>query len=147
MKILPFLLILGFTSIGSIQAQDSFVRQPSVDLPDELDRVLRDYEQAWKAGDAEKLASLFVETGYVTSDKGWLSGRDPIKAKYKGAGGDLRLRALAFQIEESTGFIVGAYGYGNEAATVDRGNFVLALRRSEDGTWLIVADLDKTNRG
>jgi hypothetical protein len=38
---------------------------PSVTLPPELDRVLRDYETAWTAKDAARLAKLFAEDGYV----------------------------------------------------------------------------------
>jgi hypothetical protein len=34
---------------------------PSVTLPPELDRVLRDYEKAWQARDAAGLAALFAE--------------------------------------------------------------------------------------
>ncbi len=130
-----------------VVAQDAFQPQPSVELPDALDRVLRDYEQAWAANDAEALAALFTEEGFVPSSAGWIKGRDAITKKYASTGGDLRLRALDYQIADSVGFIVGAYGYGEEAAEVDRGNFILALKKSAQGTWLIVADLDKGNQG
>ncbi len=126
--------------------EHAFTRQPSVELPAALDRVLRDYEQAWKNNKPAELAALFTEDGYVPSDAGWIKGRDAIATKYSRTGGDLRLRAIDFAMTESTGFIIGAYGYGESAAQVDRGNFVLALRKSSNGKWLIVADLDKTNR-
>ena len=45
---------------------------PSVTLPAELDRVLRDYERLWKAGDAAGLAGLFAENGMALSN-----GRPP----------------------------------------------------------------------
>jgi hypothetical protein len=38
---------------------------PSVALPAELDRVLRDYERHWQARNTEALASLFVPDGFV----------------------------------------------------------------------------------
>src|SRR5688572_10747688 len=38
---------------------------PSVALPAALDRVLRDYERAWRANDAPALAALFAEDGFV----------------------------------------------------------------------------------
>ena len=135
------LLLFG----SSVYGQGAFIPQPSVTLPAALDRVLRDYEQAWAAGEAARLAALFVEDGYVPSDAGWIRGHKAIEAKYSYAGGDLQLRAIHYATEGDVGFIIGAYGYAPDAA-VDRGNFVLALRRSPEGKWLIVADLDKTNR-
>lgn len=147
MRHVSILFSLTLIFAASALAQDAYVRPPSVELPPELERVLRDYEKFWKAGDAEALAFLFTDQGYVHSPYGWIQGFDAIRKKYKGAGGDLRLRALNFGIGEEVGFIVGAYGYGDDAAEVDRGNFVLALRKTPAGKWLIVADLDKTNRG
>jgi hypothetical protein len=38
---------------------------PSITLPPELDRVLRDYERGWQARDAQALAGLFVPDGFV----------------------------------------------------------------------------------
>jgi len=52
------------------------------------------------------------------------------------------LRALAYAIEGSTGYIIGAYGAGER----DTGKFVLALRRGGDGRWLIAADIDNGNQ-
>lgn len=136
-----------FTPKALAQEQaGAFVRQPSVTLPAELDRVLRDYETAWENNDEDILASLFTEDGYVPSESGWLHGRDMIRSKYRHTGGDLRLRAIDFAMSGDVGFIIGAYGYGEAAAEIDRGNFVLALKKSVPGKWLIVADLDKTNR-
>jgi ketosteroid isomerase-like protein len=121
-------------------------RLPSVALPAELDRVLRDYERAWQAGDAAALTALFTDDGFAARPTGWARGSDAVRAGYENAGGDLRLRAHAFAAADSVGWIVGSYGYGEEAATVDRGKFVLALRRADDGPWRIVADLDGGNR-
>ena len=143
LRSLVFILTLCITP--SVFAQTEIVRQPSVDLPAELDRVLRDYEQAWEAGDGEALAALFTDKGHVPIREGWVKGFEAIRNKYKNAGGDLQLRAIDFGYGEEVGFIVGAYGYGDEGSEVDRGNFVLALRKTPKGKWLIVADLDKQN--
>ena len=117
---------------------------PSVALPPALERVLRDYERLWKAGDAGGLAEIFTDDGFVLSNFDTpVRGRAAIKERYKNAGGELRLRALSHMTEGSTGYIIGAYRYGN--ATTDNGKFVLALRRVGD-RWLIAADMDNTNR-
>ena len=137
------LLLLASSAIG----QEGAARQPSVELPAELERVLRDYERAWAAGDEGALAQLFTEDGFVSGERGWIHGRAAIEQEYENAQSDLRLRAVSFSRDETTAFIVGAYGSGSEAATRDRGKFVLALRREEPtGRWLIVADLDRSNQ-
>ncbi len=38
---------------------------PSVKLPAELDRILRDYERAWSSRDSKAVAELFAEDGFA----------------------------------------------------------------------------------
>ena len=116
----------------------------AVALPPELDRVLRDYERAWQARDAAGLAALFAEDGFVmASNRPPVRGRDAIREAYSGAGGPLALRALAYATEGRTGYVIGAFGRAKEGEDV--GKFVLALRRGDDGRWLIAADMDNAN--
>ena len=117
---------------------------PSITLPPELDRVLRDYERHWRAGDEAALAELFTEDGFVPGRGGFVRGRDAIRTTYAAFQGDLRLRALAYAVADTVGYIVGAYRYGE--APADGGKFVLALRRRPGGQWLIAADIDQSNR-
>lgn len=118
---------------------------PSVALPPELDRALRDYERAWRAGDAAALASLFAEDGFVLqSNRPPARGRPAIQAAYEGqGGGPLRLRSLAFAAGNTTGYIIGAYGYGD--APGDTGKFTLTLHRAPGQPWLIFSDMDNQN--
>ena len=114
---------------------------PPVELPAELDRVLRDYEAAWKAGDGRRLASLFTEDGFtLASGQLPLRGRDAIAGWIKGPGGELRLRAFAWATSDSVGYIVGGFGYPGMRGP--GGKFLLALRRGDEGRWLIAADMD-----
>lgn len=72
-------------------------------------------------------------------------GRANIQAAYTGpSGGPLRLRALAFAIADTLGFIVGAYGYGDTPG--DAGKFTLTLRRGAGGRWLIFSDMDNSSQ-
>jgi ketosteroid isomerase-like protein len=117
---------------------------PSVPLPAELDRVLRDYESAWGARSPTALASLFTDDGFVLQP-GRLParGRDELVRAYTGSGGPLALRALAYSTEGDVGYIVGAY-----AAAVgkpDTGKFILLVRRASGGPWKIAADMDNGN--
>src|SRR6476661_2977126 len=61
---------------------------PSVTLPADVDRVLRDYEKAWKAGDPAALAAIFAEDGFVLQGgRAPVRGRAAIQAAYTGQGG------------------------------------------------------------
>lgn len=118
---------------------------PDIALPPDLDRVLRDYERAWRAGDAAALAALFAEDGFILqSNRPPTRGRAAIRAAYEGQGGaPLRLRALAFSAGDTIGYIIGAYGYGEGPG--DTGKFTLTLRREPGEPWLIFSDMDNGN--
>jgi len=119
--------------------------QPSVTLPPELARVLTDYEAGWTAGDAAALASLFTEDGFVLSNGGLpVKGRAAIQKLYTHPGSPLSLRAIAYATNGDVGYIIGGYGRSREKP--DDGKFTLTLRKSVDGRWLIVSDMDNSNR-
>lgn len=119
---------------------------PSVALPPALDRVLRDYERAWRARDVPALMALFTEDGFVLQPgRAPVRGRAALARAYEGQGGGaLRLRALAFAQADTVGYVIGAYGYGN--APGDEGKFTLTLRRARDGRWLIASDMDNGSK-
>ena len=118
---------------------------PSIALPPPLARVLRDYERAWRNGDASALAALFAADGYVLQN-----GRPPVQGQraitraYQGAGGPLSLRAFAFAVEGPVGYILG--GFTAKPGAPDIGKFTLTLRQTAGGRWVIVSDMDNGNR-
>jgi ketosteroid isomerase-like protein len=119
--------------------------EASVSLPPELARVLTDYETGWKAGDAGALASLFTEDGFVLSNgQPAVKGRAAIKKLYTRNGSPLSLRAFAYAMNGDAGYIIG--GYSEESGKPDDGKFTLTLRKAQDGRWLIVSDMDNSNR-
>ena len=119
--------------------------EPSVTLPPELARVLTDYEAGWKAGDAAALATLFAEDGFVLAEgRAPVKGRAAIQKLYTHPGSPLSLRAIAYAMHGDIGYIIG--GYGAEREKPDEGKFTLTLRKSGDGRWLIVSDMDNSNR-
>ena len=116
----------------------------SVTLPAELDRVLRDYESLWAAKDAAGLSRLFAEDGFILRPGNPpVRGRAAIEEAYKGHGGPLHLRALAFSHADSVGYIIGAYA--EKAGAPDIGKFILTLRKDAQGRWMITADMDNGN--
>ena len=116
---------------------------PSVAPPPEIARVLADYESAWSRRDADALATLFAEDGFVLAGgHPAVRGRAAIRALYAGKGGPLALRAFAWAAEGATGWVIG--GYGRARGAPDDGKFTLTLRREAD-RWLIVSDMDNGN--
>ena len=143
LSIVLFILVSSLAASG--QQAGPPASQPSVKLPPELDRVLRDYESAWGAKDAARLAKLFVEDGYVLpGGSPPVKGRAAIETYYTGHGGPLFLRAFAFATEGKVGYILG--GYTGTAGSPDEGKFTLTLRKASDGRWLIMSDMDNANR-
>lgn len=115
----------------------------AVTLPPALDRVLRDYESAWREGDGSRLAALFTDDGFaIQSGSPLARGRAAIAANIKGPGGDLQLTPYAYAVSGEVGHIVGGYRYPQ--TTGPGGRFVLALLMGRDGRWLIAADLDNS---
>jgi ketosteroid isomerase-like protein len=142
-----FAILVVFVSTASVMAeQPPPGAPPSIDLPPEIARVLRDYEAAWGAGNAAALAQLFAEDGYVLPNGGPpVKGRAAIQQHYAGSGGaPLFLRAFAYAAEGSAGYILG--GYRGEQGGADAGKFTLTLGKDRNGRWLIVSDMDSPNR-
>lgn len=135
----------GSVSMAQQTPADSLNVLPSVDLPPALERVLRDYETAWQNRDAEALAALFTEDGFVLRPgHPPVRGRSDITDAYANAGGGLHLRAFDMEQDGSIAYIIG--GYAGHETWPDTGKFVLALKRDETGRWLIFADIDNGNQ-
>ena len=140
------LLLVSKPLLGQNSPEQAKPAQLStVALPPELDRVLRNFERAWRARDAVALASLFAEDGFVLqNNRSPIRGRLAIQAAFQShSGGPLRLRSLAFSTGDTIGYIIGAYGYGD--APGDAGKFTLTLLRAPGGPWLIFSDMDNLN--
>jgi len=125
--------------------QETPAAEPSITLPPELARVLTDYEAAWSKKDAAALALLFAEDGFVLPNgRAPVRGRAAIEKHYTGQGGPLSLRAIAYAAEGGVGYIIG--GYTDTAGKPDIGKFTLTLRKGSDGRWLIMSDMDNSNK-
>jgi ketosteroid isomerase-like protein len=139
--------VLGLVVAGAATAQAPAASRdaiPSVTLPSEVDRVLRDYERGWRSHDAAALAALFTEDGFVLSNgRPPVRGRAAIAEAYAKAGGELNLRPIAYATDGSLGHVIGVYSHG--AGQPETGKFVLALKRDGD-RWRIAADIDNANQ-
>lgn len=138
-------MCLSVPAIGVAQtsaAAPDETAPPAVVLPPALDRVLRDYEAAWRDGDGRRLASLFTPDGFaVQSGSPLARGPAAIARNIAGPGGALQLTAYAYAVDGTIGYIVGGFRYPQ--TTGPGGRFVLALKQ-DGGRWLIAADLDNS---
>jgi hypothetical protein len=143
--VLGLMLVAGPLLAQTQPAAAMSMALPDTALPPDLDRVLRDYERAWRAGDAKSIASLFTEDGVLLqNNRPPIRGRAAIQAIYEGErGGPLRLRAITFAAGETIGYIVGGYRYGD--ALQDMGKFTITLQRAPGKPWLISSDMDSMN--
>ncbi|MGJ3235597.1 YybH family protein [Marivirga sp.] len=138
------LLLIGLLNLFLVLSNSAAQENPkAIDLPEELDRVLRDYETHWENSNAAQLASLFTEDAYILRpNKPITKGRSNIEEAYQYAGGRLVLEAYDYAINGDTGYIIGGYkGYESWPAI---GKFILTLRK-EAGKWMITADMDNRN--
>jgi ketosteroid isomerase-like protein len=138
------LALLAIPATGWAQEKAAWP-MPVVSLPPELDRVLRDYEAAWQAGDGEGLAKVFTSDGIILpSGKLPERGTAAIRASHTEPGGDLELVAFAWATGDTVGYIVGGYRY--PTTTGPGGKYVVALRKGRDGRWRIAADIENASR-
>lgn len=143
-----FLLLTLSLILTSAQAQER--ARPDlpaeIELPAEMDRVLRDYEAGWRASDSEALAAIFTPDGFILRPGNRpVRGRSNIEEAYRGSGGALILTAYDFGADGNVGYIIGGFRYSPDGP--DLGKYTLTLRKLEDGRWYIQSDMDNSNGG
>lgn len=137
-KAFILLLFCCFNTLSFAQDQPA-----KVDLPEALDRVLKDYEKHWSNFDAESLAQLFTKDGFILRpNRPATRGQEAIAKAYQGSGGPLFLTAYAYEQSGDIAYIIG--GYKGNAGGPDTGKFTLTLKM-EKGEWKIFSDMDNGN--
>ena len=137
-----FLLLVLVLSNYVLHSQ-SAANQEAIELPEELSRVLREYEKYWRDFDSKGLASLFTEDGFILRPfREPTRGRELIEKAYNGAGGPLFLSAYAYHMEDNIAYIIG--GYRGVEDGKDSGKFTLTFQKLND-KWFIFSDMDNGN--
>jgi ketosteroid isomerase-like protein len=117
----------------------------AIALAPDLDRVLREYEEAYARRDPAALAALFTDDGLVLPPgRPPVRGRAALQVYFEGEGGPLRLVPIAAAAGDSVGYVIGTFGA--EARADAGGKFILLLRRPGAGPWRIAADMANPNR-
>ena len=117
------------------------VERPAAADEAALRDVARSWQEAYNAGDAPRVASLYAEDGQYLSAHVAARGREAIRAYFQ-RGIDAGGRIEAITVKDSgasgtLGWATGTYAANNAGQKVD-GRIVLVLRKCA-GAWLIVA--------
>jgi predicted TIM-barrel fold metal-dependent hydrolase len=115
---------------------------PTVELPQDLARLLRDITARWN--DKTALADLYTEDSLVQSTEppGWIRGRAAVAAYLSSRfARAYNLTPVVYRIEGSAGHISGYLTRGEGASTQHFGYFYLALGKGRDGVWRIAAEI------
>jgi uncharacterized protein (TIGR02246 family) len=118
---------------------------PSVELPADLDQVIREWERVSKLADAPAFAALFTEDGLLSQPTGWIRGREAIRSAAADFGpADLRVRAHQVAVEDSVATVTGSLSDVSSSTPRDMARVTFTLRR-RNGSWLI-ASFIRANR-
>jgi predicted TIM-barrel fold metal-dependent hydrolase len=114
---------------------------PSVELPQDVARLLHRVEDGWN--DKAALADLYTEDSLVLDDDrpGWIRGRAEVAAylssRFIRA---YRLTPLAFTSDGTTGHIAGFFTRGEGTSGRHIGYFYMGLAKGRDGAWRIAVE-------
>jgi uncharacterized protein (TIGR02246 family) len=130
---------------------------PSSPAAKEIDKTRTEYVESWKAGDAERIANLYVDGGIVMyPDHPPVIGHAAIAEYFKGFFAEFD--ALDFQLASSEIVIAGDWAYDRGtyrwkakpkkggAPMDDDGKYLVILRREPDGRWRVARDMDNSDR-
>jgi predicted TIM-barrel fold metal-dependent hydrolase/ketosteroid isomerase-like protein len=111
---------------------------PAVELPAEIDHVIRQWERATKAGDPSSLTTLFTADGLLGDATGWVRGSEAIHAAAAGFTlEDLRVRAHGWSVADTIAMVAGSLTDLTSNPVRDVANVTFTLRRGGSGGWLI----------
>jgi predicted TIM-barrel fold metal-dependent hydrolase len=116
---------------------------PTVELPEDLSRLLREREKGWN--DKAALADLYTEDVVMLRPSaeahGWVNGRatvvERISRTFSRA---YRIAPVSYQVNGSLGYLAGYFVRGDGNAAKPFGNILLSLKKSSDGKWRIAAE-------
>jgi len=102
------------------------------------------YVEATNHGDVEALASLYADDAVLLPpDHQPISGRDAIGEFWRqGTDEGLEVTTLRLDVEGGIGYLVGQYTLPEtDEEPADSGKTVMCLRRQQDGSWKVTADI------
>ncbi|MFL6466461.1 MAG: amidohydrolase family protein, partial [Pyrinomonadaceae bacterium] len=113
---------------------------PKVELPPELDKLLRDKERLSKQRSVEAIKDLYTDD-LVASDAGapmWLQGERAIRFIAESTVMNT-LMPTAFSINGNEGYIAGTE-VSSDAKQTPLSNFIYVIRKGSDGKWRVAVE-------
>jgi uncharacterized protein (TIGR02246 family) len=118
-------------------------------MQDELRKMAADFAEALAGGDAARVAALYADDGTLLTPAAELvAGRDELEAYCAGIElGVSRIELEAGEVEVTgrvaveIGRYVLAVGAGRDAASVDRGKYLVLYRQQTEGGWRRAVDV------
>jgi uncharacterized protein (TIGR02246 family) len=119
------------------------------DVRQAIEQVNARFVEAFKAGDAATIASLYTETGrMLPPDATEISGREAIQAEWQswidGGFKDLTLEAQEVEASGDLAYEIGSFSLqvpaeNNDMVTAS-GNYVVVWKRGAEGSWRLHVD-------
>ncbi len=114
---------------------------PAVELPEDLAEVLRQRQELVKSKDPAVMSQLYTDGAMVLDAMApiWLKGDDGVRFVAQSMG-SLPMTPMAFDVTGDSGYIAGTYTVGEGEQRQHLSNFLLVLRKSEEGRWRIAVE-------
>jgi uncharacterized protein (TIGR02246 family) len=109
-----------------------------------IEAAVQQYVAASNDGNAGALADLYAEDAMLLPpDHEPIRGREAIAAFWRqGTDQGLEVTTLAVEVEGNMGYLVGRYHLpATDEEPADSGKYVMCLRRQQDGSWKLTADI------
>jgi uncharacterized protein (TIGR02246 family) len=119
------------------------------DVRQAIEHTNSQFVEAFKAGDAATIASLYTETGkMLPPDAREIAGRDAIQNEWQSwiddGLKDLTLEAVEVESSGDLAYEIGSFSIRapaeNDAMTTATGNYVVVWKRGDDGNWRLHVD-------
>jgi uncharacterized protein (TIGR02246 family) len=102
------------------------------------------YVSASNTGDSEALTELYAEDAVLMPpDHEAIEGREAIGEFWsQGTDSGLEVTTLRLEVDGNLGYLVGQYHLpATEGEPADSGKYVMCLKRQNDGSWKLTADI------
>jgi uncharacterized protein (TIGR02246 family) len=136
----PFAAVLAAVSAGCSGGSPGLDSASRGAIEATVDR----YVEASNEGDAESLASLYADDAVLLPpDHEPIHGREAIGEFWQqGTDTGLEVTTLRLEVNGDLAYLVGRYRLPpTEHEEADSGQYVLCLKRQDDGSWKLTADI------
>jgi predicted TIM-barrel fold metal-dependent hydrolase len=114
---------------------------PRVELPADLERLIKDREELARARNPAVSAPIYTSVPLFLNSLGpnWLQGEAALEFATQNTG-SFPLFPVAYAVSDSAGFIAGTWTVGAADSLRHVTNFLMAILKGTDGRWRIAAE-------